>query len=351
MRNWFPVFGLFLMSCSSLTHHALKPVGRYLIKGKQVELISPASHVGFSFEGAACTVPLSLPDKNAHSYIQYELDGVYKGRFRISSSEQLLINSPGNGRHTVWLYKTTESHSGSIMVGEVKGDKVRPLPPPSLPIIEFIGNSITCGAAADASEVPCGKGEYHDQHNAYFAYGPRVARMIGAEFIMNSVSGIGIYRTWNQENPSMPMVYRNSHFNVDPDKAWNVSDYSPKVISIALGTNDLSRGDGVTPRSPFDSTKFVHDYIAFVNMIKQLHPLARIALLSSPMLNGRDRELLQNCISAVKLEVDKAYPAAIPVALHFFRPMTARGCTGHPSVEDHAILADELKPFFAELIK
>jgi hypothetical protein len=30
--------------------------------------------------------------------------------------------------------------------------------------------------------------------------------------------------------------------------------------------------------------------------------------------------------------------------------MNARGCGGHPSVEDHAILAKELVPFFKSLL-
>ena len=30
--------------------------------------------------------------------------------------------------------------------------------------------------------------------------------------------------------------------------------------------------------------------------------------------------------------------------------MTAKGCTGHPSVEDHAVLANELEPFFKKLL-
>ena len=149
----------------------------------------------------------------------------------------------------------------------------------------------------------------------------------------------------------MPLVYTHTHFNVDHDDNWDFSKTAPRVISIALGTNDISRGDGVTPRTAFDSAVFVKGYIDYVQMVKNIHPRARIALLSSPMLNGRDRELLQNCISVVKVEVDKRNPGAMPVALYFFKPMKARGCTGHPSVEDHAILAEELRPFFAGLMK
>ncbi len=44
------------------------------------------------------------------------------------------------------------------------------------------------------------------------------------------------------------------------------------------------------------------------------------------------------------------YPRAKRVALYFFQPMNARGCTGHPSVEDHEILAKELIPFFNDLL-
>jgi hypothetical protein len=31
--------------------------------------------------------------------------------------------------------------------------------------------------------------------------------------------------------------------------------------------------------------------------------------------------------------------------------MHARGCGGHPNLEDHAILAEELTPFYKSLLK
>jgi hypothetical protein len=117
-----------------------------------------------------------------------------------------------------------------------------------------------------------------------------------------------------------------------------------------LGTNDFSDGDGVNPRKPFDSAAFVNQYIQFVQLVKTKYPSAQIALLSSAMLHDRKRELLQNCLTAVKEKVDAQNPSAKRVALYFFQPMNARGCTGHPSVEDHEILAKELIPFFKGLL-
>ena len=94
-----------------------------------------------------------------------------------------------------------------------------------------------------------------------------------------------------------------------------------------------------------------NNYIGFVQLVKSKYPKARIALLSSPMLNGDRRELLQHCLVAIKKKTDHQYASEKPVALYFFKPMQARGCGGHPNLEDHQILAEELTPFFKSLLK
>ena len=255
-----------------------------------------------------------------------------------------------NGHHIIWLFKATEATTGPVFIDKIVAHDIQALREPDRPLIEFIGNSITCGAAADPSEIPCGKGEYHDQHNAYYAYGPRVARNLDVNFILSSVSGIGIYRTWNAAGPSMPLVYEKTDFLENSIRNWNFKTYHPRIVSIALGTNDFSDGDHIRPRAPFDSSLFVSGYINFVKLVKSKYPKARIALLSSPMLNGNKRELLQRCLIAVKQKIDKIYPDSGKVALYFFKPMQARGCGGHPNLEDHAILAEELTPFFRKLL-
>ncbi|MGZ5190326.1 MAG: GDSL-type esterase/lipase family protein, partial [Flavisolibacter sp.] len=316
----------------------LKPFGRYaLVENKHLELISSAVHFKFSFEGKECQVFASLSHPGAHSYIQYELDGVYQKRIRIDgdSSKSFTISAPEDGIHTITIYKATEAHTGPVFIQKVTGKNLVSISEPEARLIEFIGNSITCGAAADPSEVPCGQGEYHDQHNAYYAYGPRLGRTLGVNYLLSSVSGIGIYRNWNSNGPAMPDVYEKTDFQANSNRNWNFNSYQPKVVSIALGTNDYSNGDGKTPRPPFDSASFVKPYIEFVKLVKSKNPTAQIALLSSPMINGTNRITLQNCLSAVKKNIDALYPNDKPVALHFFQPMTAKGCTGHPSVEDH----------------
>lgn len=332
----------------------LKPYGRSVINDqKQLELISSAVHFGFSFKGSQCELYVSLKDKNAHNYIQYELDGVYQKRVRIegNSNAPIVIKASANGNHTIKIYKATEAHTGAVQISKIIGHAIKPLSNSNAPLIEFIGNSITCGAAADASEVPCGTGDYHDQHNAYMAYGPRVARFLGLNYILSSVSGIGVYRTWNMDGPAMPQVYDNVDFQAANRQKWDFKKYKPAIVSIALGTNDLSGGDGKTARLPFSEQVFVKSYVDFVKQVKLKYPKAKIALISSPMISKESSIVLEKCLLLIKGQIDKLYPADKAVQTFFFKPITAHGCTGHPSVEDHLILAQELKPFYKAMLK
>lgn len=358
----FTFLVVFLGSCAAskqqavvttLNATALKPVGRfYWDENKALHLISSAVHFSVSFTGNECVINPSLSDSNAHGYLQYELDGIYQKRIRIEGNKRvpIVISANGNGKHVLTIYKATEANTGDILINNVSAVNIAAVEADRAPMIEFIGNSITCGAASDPSETPCGKGVYHDQHNAYMAYGPRVGRALHVNYMLSSVSGIGIYRNWNSDGPTMPQVYEKVDFQDGNNRLWDFKTYSPVIVSIALGTNDMSKGDGIKKRLPFDSSSFVSNYILFVKKVEAKYPEAQIALLSSPMINGEMRELLQRCILAVKENIDAAFPGKKPVATFFFKPMQARGCGGHPNVEDHEILAGELIPFFKGLM-
>jgi hypothetical protein len=337
----------------TLNASALRPYGRYMFNEQnELELIGSAVHFVFKFQGEQCALYISNKNKNEHNYIQYELDGVYQKKLRVDGNPiaPIIIKVAGKGVHTICIYKATEAHTGAIVISKIVAHNIKSLSVREAPLIEFIGNSITCGAASDTSDFPCGAGEYHDHTNAYMAYGPRVARALGANYILSSVSGIGIYRTWNMDGPSMPQVYENVDFQVNSPVKWDFKKYSPKIVSIALGTNDLSNGDGKTARSAFNEQIFVNSFVKFIKLVKSKYPKARIALLSSPMIKGALRDVLEKCLLTIKHQVDATYPSDKPVATFFFAPMDTNGCPGHPGIADHLILATALKPFFEQLL-
>jgi hypothetical protein len=66
--------------------------------------------------------------------------------------------------------------------------------------------------------------------------------------------------------------------------------------------------------------------------------------------NGNSKEMLERCLMAVKEKIDALDPSGKRVAVNFFQAIKTHGCGGHGSVEDHAILAKELVPFFKKLL-
>lgn len=337
-------------SANRLCGNELKVMGRFAVDGQKLELITSGAYTGVRFKGDQCVIIVSTGDE--HNYIQYELDGVYQRRTRVNSGQpDSLKIATKQGQHILWIYKATEAHTGPIFIHEIIAQKVKPLNIPDAPLVEFIGNSITCGAASDASEVPCGTGLYHDQHNAYMAYGPRVARALKVNFVLSSVSGIGVYRNWNSDGPVMPAVYSKMDFRADDSRQWNFETFTPAVVSIALGTNDFSGGDGRRPRLPFDSVTFTVEYVKFVKTVKSIYPKSRIVLLNSPMVGGNSHDIFVDCLNRVKQQIDKAYPTDKPVAIFLLKPMTPRGCTYHPDTEDHNVIANQLTPLFRNLLR
>ena len=330
----------------------LKPLGRFDRKEGRLELISSAVHFGVTFEGERCVVLASLENWQDHNYIQYELDGVYQKRLRVkgSKTDSLVISAGSGGKHTLWIFKATEAHSGPVFIHSLQAKNIKPLKIAKRPLIEFIGNSITCGAAADGSDVPCGEGEYHDHHNAYQAYGPRVARKFGLNYILSSVSGYGIYRNWNSDGPPLPQVYDKLDLQENSTRTWNSAAHSPDIISIALGTNDFSDGDGKKPRSVFDSVAYINAYVNFVKKLKKAHPDAQIVLLGSPMVRDAEELLFRASLNSVKRQIDTAFPGQKPLAVFFFKEMSINGCSWHPSVQDHEIMAQQLRPFLENLV-
>ena len=192
--------------------------GRFeILQDNSVALISSASLVEFIVEGNSLNIKLKSAN-NTHNYIAISINEQYQKRYKINSDSitNISIYLSKNQQNKIQIFKATEAASGAVIFHGVEAQKVISVPKKKKRTIEFIGDSVTCGAAADPSYVPCGEGEYLDQHNAYLAYGPRIAKALNVNFMLSSVSGIGIYRNWNDENieePIMPEVYENLYLN------------------------------------------------------------------------------------------------------------------------------------------
>ncbi|KFF02479.1 SGNH/GDSL hydrolase family protein [Flavobacterium reichenbachii] len=325
------------------------------LQNNTVVLIGTASSVTFNFTGNECSIALQSVDSyEHHNYVSLVLDGKYIGKIRIEKGavQSFPIKVTSNKKeHRLEIYKNTEAHSGNILfVGTTA--KLASISSKEKKKIEFIGDSITCGAASDPSEIPCDQGEYMDHHNSYYAYGPTLSRAIDVDYLVSSVSGIGMYRNWNDENKDeaiMPDVYQNLYLTKDNSKPKYDFAFQPNIISIAIGTNDFSGGDGKKERLPFNVEKYVSNYINFIKMLYEHNPNAQIVITNSPMVGGEKAIVFEDCLNKVKsaFAEDKSHKA---IQIFKFKPMTPHGCLGHPDVADQKVMADQYAPFLKKLL-
>ncbi|MCD0471306.1 SGNH/GDSL hydrolase family protein [Flavobacterium sp. JAS] len=323
------------------------------LQNNTVVLIGTASLVSFNFTGNECLITLqSVNSYEHHNYVSLVLDGKYIGKIRIEkgAAQSFPIKITSNKKeHHLEIYKNTEAQSGNILFAGTTA-KLTSISAKKKKKIEFIGDSITCAAASDS--VDCDSGEYMDHHNGYYAYGAVLSREIGVDYLMSSVSGIGMYRNWNDENKDeaiMPDVYQNLYLTKDASKPKYDFAFQPNIISIALGTNDFSGGDGKKERLPFNAEKYVSNYINFIKMLYKHNPKAQIVITNSPMVNGEKAVVFEDCLNKVKnaFAEDKKHKT---IQIFKFKPMTPKGCLGHPDVADQKVMADEYAPFLKKLL-
>ncbi|RKR11408.1 GDSL-like lipase/acylhydrolase family protein [Flavobacterium sp. 90] len=323
------------------------------LQNNTVVLIGTASSVSFNFTGNECSISLQSVDSyEHHNYASIVLDGKFIGKLRIEkgAAQSFPIKVTAKKKvHLLEVYKNTEAQSGNILFAGTTA-KLTTISAKKKKKIEFIGDSITCAAASDS--VDCDKGEYMDHHNGYYAYGPRISREIGVDYLVSSVSGIGMYRNWNDENKDeaiMPDVYENLYLTKDPSKPKYDFAFQPNIISIALGTNDFSGGDGKKERLSFNQEKYVSNYINFIKMLYKHNPNAQIVITNSPMVGGDRAIVFEDCLNKVKAAFanDKSHKE---ILIFKFKSMTPKGCLGHPDVADHKVLADEYAPFLKKLL-
>ena len=109
--------------------------------------------------------------------------------------------------------------------------------------------------------IPCGKGVWQDQHNAYQSYSAVTARGLNAQYHLSAVSGIGLMHSCCKMYIIMPLVFdKISMMNDTITRDFN--KYQPDLVTVFLGQND-----GVQ-----DSTAFSNNYISFINQLRSYYP-------------------------------------------------------------------------------
>lgn len=300
---------------------------------------SPGVYMEAKFEGSDCEVIVNDEELYGnHNYLEVVVDGQARRIQTTGKSTVVKVaEALGSGTHSLLICKNTESNIGWIEFAGVRCRKLVALPAAPSRKIEFIGNSITCGASSDLSGIPCGAGKWHDQHNAWLSYGPRVARALQAQWHLTAVSGIGLMHSCCKLEILMPQVFDKVQLRTD-SIAWDFSKYQPDLVTVCLGQND-----GVQ-----DSTVFCSRYIDFLGRLRKVYPKAVIMCLSSPMADSTLNAVLRRYIGAI---VGDAGRRDKKIHAFFYSRRYFHGCDTHPDVEEHGEMAKELGAYIKKVMQ
>lgn len=312
------------------------------------------SGIDFRARGAQCELTL-IGDSNckiaasAPRYAVYADDQLIEDAQLTEETHTVTVPITEAGTH-IRLIKLSESASSSLGIGTLhitggEGDDLVTAEPAKQRLIEFIGDSITCGYGVDGKE---GDSFSTANENAMKTYAYLTAQNLDADYSMVSYSGHGVisgYTTHGKlnKNQLVPKYYGQvghcsalveGKHKIHDDK-WDFS-VQPDLIVINLGTNDASYtgGDAALQR------EFAAAYTEFLKTIREKNPSAPIFCTLGIM--G------QNLCEAIELAVSD-YTAQTGDSnvrtLRFDIQNTGADGVGvdwHPSAQSHKKAADRL---------
>lgn len=316
----------------------------------------------FAFDGDGCDV--DIRDQrlygNSYNYLEVVVDGEPVARVRtLGERNRLTIgktqlaapadtavkiiavaDSLAAGPHTVLIARDTECAMGFTQVEQVAAKGLEAWQPSADLKIEFIGNSITSGMDCYDGEIPFGQGTWYDHHRAYYAYGPRTARALNAQWSLASVSGIGLIHSCCDHKFVLPQTYDKVNL-VDNEIPYDFA-FQPDIVVSALGQND-----GVQ-----DSATFASAYVDFIRHLREKNPEAQIVLLSSPMANDTLRAFFRQILPAVADEATRRGFAgkAGEIPYLIYDNEYHDGGTDHPSMAQQGEIADKLITFLRDSV-
>lgn len=300
---------------------------------------SPGVYIKIKFKGTA--FDLIINDEMSgdnHNYIEIAVDDNPLLRIKLTDklNDRKIAYGLANTEHDVTICKDTESGIGYMEFAGIRCEKLLPPSPKPTRKIEYIGDSITSGTGMDTSEIPCDKGQWFDQHNAYMSYGARTSRALDAQWQLTAVAGIGLTHSCCDMNIVMPDVV-DKLFLRDNKIQWDFSRYQPDVVTICLGQND-----GI-----IDSALFCNAYVQFIGNVRKYYPKADIICLNSPMANDELTPFLKRYLSGITAYMNDKGDKKI--YKYFFSKRYHNGCGGHPGMDEHAQIAEELATYIKQV--
>ena len=237
------------------------------------------------------------------------------------------------GAYNIRLLKCANVVQANCIVESVKLDgALLEAPKDNKLLIEFIGDSITCGygvidgATSDSANV--GTYKYCDATSA-FPY--LTAEKLGADWRIEGVSGAGMCKGYTTY--TVPEIFYTHTWTRNKTKQYDfASERTPDVIVINLGTNDQSKSS--------DPEAFKTAVKTFVTTIREKYGKDVPIVWAYGMMNDTMSTHVKAAFTALGGEASGYYTVKLT--------QNKKGGNGHPNAEGQIKAAEELTKYLKE---
>lgn len=278
------------------------------------------------------------------------IDGelVYRHECVKGEQELYLYGAMEEKELTVQIVKLSENARGKLGIIEIETDGSFEKYASDAPVMEIIGDSITCGFGGEASN---NSPEFHTyEENGFMAYGPQAARALGYDVSMVCESGIAAAKP---EHPLFPMhdmddiyAYTDELYDTrrgkEPSK-WDFEKHHNDVVVINLGTNDSNPIRFYREFEEIQSMEnwFHRRYKEFVLKVRELNGPETYIVCALGSMDYYLYHHIRDIVEEIKAETgdQKIFSFEfIPINVMF----EGYGAMGHPSQKTHDRMAKEL---------
>lgn len=302
---------------------------------------------GSGFEVRFLGTALHARVAGSRSWVLVEVDGRSQRLELLPGTEILEIGrNLSNGEHRISVRKSNEPLVGELVLSglETDGKWLPPVAKEGIRVL-FVGDSITCGYGNLAPDETHGFDPATE--DCFQSYAGVVECLLDADVHCVAWSGLGIVRNFDPE-PGPTLVDRYGFSSPISEHRWDPSRWSPQVVVVNLGSNDLYR----VPHP--DPVLFQSAWIALIERLSSDSPGAKVVLLDGPLvkdgfpLDDRDRPL--DSLTFLRSQLDAAASRFDPNQVFRFSLTTVHpdrgwGADWHPSLRQHLLNGRELTEF------
>lgn len=339
-----------LSTRASVTIPANDPLIEYTGRIDFTDPLAPRfSYSGISVRAAfqGKSIAVRLNDEGSQNFYNVLIDhSVVKRIQTIAGWQTYTISTTLTDTiHEIEIFKLTELSFGKTRFGGFvleDGKALVELTNQRTRMIEFIGNSITCGYGNEGAN---GQQFGPTTENHFLTYAGYTSRNFNARHLAVCKSGIGIYRNYGGPatgNADNMTNYYQRIFLYDAAPLYNFTQ-KPDLVCIDLGTNDFSTSQG-------DSARYVSKYFELIRTIQQKYNGMDVLCLVGPMMGGNDLLRVKRYLSFVADSASKYNNGKVS----FFEMSQQTGSLGigidwHPTVAQHLQNAKELTAYISKL--